>query len=103
MKAKPLPVGEILRRVREAHKLHQKELAARAGLHPGTISRIERGQVDPTYETLRKIAAAYNLSVPRLLSYPEPQVYSLQLNDALDALRTLEYNMIKVEIHIKPL
>lgn len=103
MEQRTIPVGEILRQVREAHQLRQKELARRAGLHPGTISRIERGQVDPTYETLQKIAAAYQLTVPRLLSYLEPQVYSLELNAALDALRNLQYKLVKVEIHVKPL
>ncbi|GAC1534070.1 MAG: helix-turn-helix transcriptional regulator [Acidimicrobiales bacterium] len=43
---------------RVAHKLTQAELAAKAGISQGDLSRIERGSTRATEPTLQKIAAA---------------------------------------------
>ena len=37
-------------------QMTQRELARRADVDPGTVSRIERGELDPTYSTLLKLA-----------------------------------------------
>jgi transcriptional regulator with XRE-family HTH domain len=53
---------------RRAH-LSQAALAARCGLQQPAVSRIERGQVDPSVATLRKLLEACGESleaVPRL-------------------------------------
>ena len=44
--------GELLREARERHGVSQKSLACRAGTTQSAISRIERGGVSPTVETL---------------------------------------------------
>jgi transcriptional regulator with XRE-family HTH domain len=44
--------GEILRDARKRHGLSQEQLAARARTSQAAISRIERGLVSPTVETL---------------------------------------------------
>ncbi|MCF6238105.1 MAG: helix-turn-helix domain-containing protein [Candidatus Marinimicrobia bacterium] len=98
-----MDIGKQLRRVRESHQLLQKELADKAGLNGSYISKLERGLADPTFATLEKIAGAYPLSVPHLLNYGNPESFSLDIDAAMDALKTLKYNMVKIEIHIKPL
>ena len=59
-------VGERIRIARG--NLSQKEVALRAGLDSGSISRIERGAIDPTISTLESIAGALNMTLPELLS-----------------------------------
>ncbi len=98
-----MDIGKQLRLVREGHQILQKDLAARAGLDKSYISKLERGQADPTFTTLTKISKAYNLSVAHLLNYGSKETFSLDIDAALDALKTLKYNMVNVEINIKPL
>jgi len=47
-----------IRDLRREHKLTQKQLAARSGIGQGEISRIERGQTNPTMATLAALLAA---------------------------------------------
>ena len=97
-----MEIGKQLRLVREGHRILQKDLAA-AGLDKSYISKLERGQADPTFSTLTKIAKAYHLSVPHMLNYGSEENYNVDVDAAIDALRTLKYNMVNVEINIKPL
>lgn len=96
-------IGDQLKLVRKAHHLLQKDLADQAGLDRSYVSKLERGLADPTLSTLTKIANAYDLSVSHLLSYGNVENYSMDIDAAIDALKTLKYNMVKVEINIKPL
>src|SRR6266516_3670777 len=48
----PLDAGELLREARKRHGVTQEQLAARARTSQAAISRIERGLVSPTVETL---------------------------------------------------
>lgn len=98
-----MDIGKQLRLVRNAHKILQKDLADQAGLDRSYISKLERSVADPTLSTLTKIADAYHLSVPHLLNYGSEESYNLDIDAAIDALKTLKYNMVKVEINIKPL
>ncbi|NQV49542.1 MAG: helix-turn-helix transcriptional regulator [Candidatus Marinimicrobia bacterium] len=98
-----MDIGKQLRLTREGHGLLQKDLATHAGLDKSYISKLERGLADPTFSTLSKIASAYHLSVSHLLNYGAEENYSLDIDAAMDALKTLKYNMVRVEINIKPL
>jgi DNA-binding XRE family transcriptional regulator len=46
-----------LRQLRKDHHLTQKQLAAVSGINQGEISRIERGQTNPTASTLAALLA----------------------------------------------
>jgi len=59
-------VGERLRIARGSRS--QKEIALRAGIDSGSISRIERGAIDPTISTLQAIAGALGVSLADLFS-----------------------------------
>lgn len=45
-----------LRAIRESQFLTQDELAERSGVHQVTISRIEQGDVEPRFKTIKRLA-----------------------------------------------
>jgi transcriptional regulator with XRE-family HTH domain len=47
--------GEVLKQARRRHRLSQQQLAVRARTSQAAISRIERGVVSPTVETLVRL------------------------------------------------
>jgi transcriptional regulator with XRE-family HTH domain len=51
----------LLRRYRDARRLSQMELGRRAGLDYTMISRLERGDRDPTVETIAKLVTGLAL------------------------------------------
>ena len=52
---KAMSAGELLRTTRRRHGLTQRQLAIRARTSQAAISRIERGRVSPTGETLANL------------------------------------------------
>ena len=55
-----MSAGQLLRESRQRHGLTQKQIAIRARTSQAAISRIERGLVSPTVETLQKLLAMVN-------------------------------------------
>ncbi|HUZ29992.1 MAG TPA: helix-turn-helix transcriptional regulator [Solirubrobacteraceae bacterium] len=49
--------GRIIRERRLAHGLTQMQLALRAGSTQAAISRLERGELSPTFETFERLLA----------------------------------------------
>ena len=62
--------AENLRSFRVDRFLSQRELARRAGLHPGTLTRLEGGAAAPSTRTVRGLAAALGVE-PRDLTTPD--------------------------------
>lgn len=50
--------AETIKGARERHGLSQRALALRAGTDQAAISRIERGEISPTVETVERLLAA---------------------------------------------
>jgi transcriptional regulator with XRE-family HTH domain len=50
--------GEIVRATRARHRLSQQSLARRARTTQRHVSRIERGEISPSFETLARLLAA---------------------------------------------
>ncbi|MGZ6005467.1 MAG: helix-turn-helix domain-containing protein [Candidatus Saccharimonadales bacterium] len=48
-------LGVKLRQAREAAKLTQSEVAAKASVHVNFYARVERGEENPSYEKLQSI------------------------------------------------
>lgn len=61
-------LSENLKKYRQANRISQEELAARAELSTRGYGKIERGEVHPSLETLDKLARATGLSQSYLLS-----------------------------------
>jgi transcriptional regulator with XRE-family HTH domain len=54
-------VGRMIRELREARQLSQRELAARIGTAQSVVGRLEAGGSRPTLATLERVAAALDL------------------------------------------
>lgn len=52
------PIGQFLRRLREAAGLSKGEVARRIGAYPSTVHNAEKGGGKVAYETVRRIADA---------------------------------------------
>src|ERR1700733_12762601 len=56
-----LMLGRAIRALREQRGLHVSELAAATGIDSTRLDALERGQLDPDLELLRKLAEGMNL------------------------------------------
>jgi transcriptional regulator with XRE-family HTH domain len=59
-------IGDRLRAIREAKKLSQGDIADRAGLLRGYISRVENNRTVPAVETLERFARALKIPLYQL-------------------------------------
>lgn len=59
--------NKILKQVRESKKMSQADLAKLAGLKPAAISHFETGQRSPSFDNLKKLADALNVSTDYLM------------------------------------
>jgi len=66
----PLDLGARVRELRKARKWTLEQAAGQAGLARSTLSKIENGQMSPTYEALKKLAIGLEISVPQLFTPP---------------------------------
>ena len=69
--AEPLNLGERVRELRKARGWTLEQAATQAGLARSTLSKIENGQMSPTYEALKKLAVGLQISVPQLFTPPQ--------------------------------
>ena len=68
--ALPLDLGERVRELRKARNWTLEKAANHAGLARSTLSKIENGQMSPTYDALKKLAVGLQISVPQLFTAP---------------------------------
>ena len=64
----PLDLGVRVRELRKARGWTLEQAASQAGLARSTLSKIENGQMSPTYEALKKLAEGLAISVPQLFT-----------------------------------
>jgi XRE family transcriptional regulator, regulator of sulfur utilization len=60
--------GQVIYGARKARNLRQTDLAELSGVTQADISRIERGQVAPTTQTLLKLTAALGVEIQFVLA-----------------------------------
>ena len=71
----PLNLGHRVRELRKAKGWTLDQAAAHAGLARSTLSKIENGQMSPTYDAVRKLAEGLKITVPQLFTAgAKPQV-----------------------------
>jgi transcriptional regulator with XRE-family HTH domain len=68
--AEPLELGTRVRELRKARNWTLEQAAQQAGLARSTLSKIENGQMSPTYDALKKLAVGLEISVPQLFTPP---------------------------------
>ena len=59
-------LGEAVRQLREKRGFTQERLAQDAGVTTGTVSLVERGRSNPSWGTIKRIAAALGVSMGEL-------------------------------------
>ena len=62
-------LGNHIKKLRKERKLTISALCYKNGLEPSTISRIEKGLVEPKYLTLLNIAKAFDLTLVEFLNF----------------------------------
>ena len=71
----PIPIGAVIRDIREKCGYTQTQLAKQTGLDPRTITAIEKGRIaNPALVNLKKIATALNLSLRDLFGKAEAEL-----------------------------
>ena len=58
-----------IKSIREKKELTQADVASKASLHVNYYARLERGEVNPSYETLRKLAVALKIKSSEFLPF----------------------------------
>ena len=64
----PLNLGHRVRELRKAKGWTLDQAATEAGLARSTLSKIENGQMSPTYDAVRKLAEGLKITVPQLFT-----------------------------------
>ena len=67
----PLNLGARVRELRRERGWTLEVAARAAGLARSTLSKIENGQMSPTYDALKKLAGGLAITVPQLFTPPE--------------------------------
>ncbi|MEO1918849.1 MAG: XRE family transcriptional regulator [Paracoccaceae bacterium] len=68
--ASSLDLGERVRELRKARGWTLEQTARQVGLARSTLSKIENGQMSPTFEAVRKLASGMNITIPQLFTAP---------------------------------
>jgi transcriptional regulator with XRE-family HTH domain len=64
-------LGKAIRFLREESGMTQKRLAEKSGVSASWISRIEQGEVDPTWNTIARISEGLAVSMESLAEAAE--------------------------------
>lgn len=59
--------GQILREARLKKDLTQVEVADKAGIHPNTYAKIERGENKPSPESIKKLIKVLDIESSKIL------------------------------------
>jgi transcriptional regulator with XRE-family HTH domain len=69
-------LGENIRKIRELKGFSQQNLADEITMDQKTISRIEKGDLSPKFETLVAISKALSVNLSHLLSFNENMIFN---------------------------
>ncbi|MEY1555559.1 helix-turn-helix domain-containing protein [Yoonia sp. R2331] len=71
--AAPVDLGARVRALRKERDWTLEQAAKQAGLARSTLSKIENGQMSPTYDALKKLAEGLAISIPQLFTPPSKE------------------------------
>lgn len=103
----PLDLGARVRALRRARSWTLEEAAGRAGLARSTLSKIENGQMSPTFDAVQKLAHGLGIAIPQLFTPPASErVTGRRTVTAAGAGRSLatttyEHELLATEISAK--
>ena len=82
--AEPLDLGVRVRELRKARDWTLEQAAREAGLARSTLSKIENGQMSPTFDALKKLAVGLGIGVPQLFTPPKKDQVSGRMVNTRD-------------------
>jgi transcriptional regulator with XRE-family HTH domain len=69
-------LGENIRKIRELKGFSQQNLADEIKVDQKTISRIEKGEISPKFETLVSISKVLSVNISQILSFNESLIFN---------------------------
>jgi transcriptional regulator with XRE-family HTH domain len=66
-----IDIGERVRQLRKARDWTLEHTSERTGIAHSTLSKIERGELSPTFGTIQRIAAGFEIEIVTLLTQPQ--------------------------------
>lgn len=102
-KHEDLKIGQIIKILRAAIGLKQKDLAERVGIQPHYLSLVEAGKRDPSLAVLRKIAIELNVPVSLLFweAEQQPEAITTEDQERWKKLRSLLVEMERLRLREK--
>lgn len=95
------PAYALCRVARDRAGLTQRELAARAGISPSTVARIERGRMEPTLDLLLRLVEACGFDLRMRLTTIDhadrPPTGPVDFEASLETLRNLSALSIELQ------
>ena len=71
-----IELGENIRKIRELKGFSQQNLADEIKVDQKTISRIEKGELSPKFETLVSISKVLSVNISQILSFNESMIFN---------------------------
>jgi transcriptional regulator with XRE-family HTH domain len=87
---------ERLRQAREENNLTQAELGEKTGLPPSSISHFEKGPRKPSFDNLRRLAAALHVTTDYLLGRTNSTEEHVQVKILLRKAANLDNTQLKI-------
>lgn len=83
-------LGEKIKAYRENKNMTQVDIAEILGVNPATVSKYESGLLEPSIETLKRIAYLFNVSIDELLKEDNFDVSKINLLEILKEQRDMK-------------
>ncbi|MDR0854286.1 MAG: helix-turn-helix domain-containing protein [Clostridiales Family XIII bacterium] len=91
-------LGDILRKLLDEKSLSQKDMAAALQMAPSTLGNYIRNEREADYETLKRFASFFDVSIDYLLDFPTRNANNSQENELLRIFRALTPEQQRVYI-----
>jgi transcriptional regulator with XRE-family HTH domain len=75
-----IELGKNIRKIRELKDFSQQKLADKIKVDQKTISRIEKGDISPKFETLVSVSKTLSVSLSQLLLFNENLIFKLPID-----------------------
>jgi transcriptional regulator with XRE-family HTH domain len=89
-------LGENIRKIRELKGFSQQNLADDIKVDQKTISRIEKGEISPKFDTITSIAKSLSVSLSQLLSFNENLIFNNYIQEQHGG-QFVAYNNTEIE------
>ena len=80
-----MKIGNKIKQYRELNKMTQKDIAEILGVEPATISKYEAGTIEPSIESLKRLAETFNVTIDELIK--DEEKFDVSKINVLEVLR----------------